>query len=419
MNARKLAAPLLALFFMLTFSGSALNKAVHAQSPTPNPQSAGSRPVGTVKAISGNSVTLATDAGAEITVTVQDSTRLIKTAPGQKDLTGATAIELKDLQVGDRILVRGTPSDDAKSIAASSIIVMKKSDIEQKQAAERADWQKRSVGGLVTAVDTATGTITISSAAITGNKSVAIHTSKATIIRRYAPDSIKFDDAKLATLDQIQPGDQLRARGDRSADGSEVTAQEIVSGSFRNIAGTVISTDAAANSLTVTDLKTKKLVTVKLTPDSQFRKLPAMMGQIIAARMSGAPAGASGAGGAAAGGNNSTAPGATPNAKANPPASGAPGANPSGGGPGNGRAGGSQDFQQILNRVPAATLADLVKGDAVMIVATQGTGDGPVTAITMLSGVDAILAASPNGSQQMLLTPWNLQASGGSDAASQ
>ena len=138
--------------------------------------------------------------------------------------------------------------------------------------------------------------------------------------------------------------------------------------------------------------------------------------------MSGAPAGAGGAGGtggAAAGGNNSTAPGATPNAKANPPASGAPGATPSGGGPGNGRAGGSQDFQQILNRVPAATLADLVKGDAVMIVATQGTGDGPVTAITMLSGVDAILAASPNGSQQMLLTPWNLQASGGGDAASQ
>jgi len=421
MNARKLAAPLLALFILLALSAATPQAGVHAQSPTPNPQTANSRPVGTVKAISGNSVTLATDAGAEITVTVQDSTRLIKTAPGQKDLTGATTIQLKDVQVGDRILVRGTPSDDSKSIAATSIIVMKKSDIEQKQAAERADWQKRSVGGLVTAVDPATGTITISSVAVTGNKSVAIHTSKATIIRRYAPDSIKFDDAKLATLDQIQPGDQLRARGDRSADGGEVTAQEIVSGSFRNIAGTVISTDAAANTLTVTDLKTKKPVTVKLTPDSQFRKLPAMMGQIIAARMSGAPAGAGGSGGTggAAAGNNPTAPGATPNAKANPPASGAPGANSGGGGSGNGRAGGSQDFQQILNRVPAATLADLVKGDAVMIVATQGTGDGPVTAITMLSGVDAILAASPTGSQQMLLTPWNLQASGGGDAASQ
>ena len=418
MSARKLAKPLLAVILTLMLCEFALNKCVHAQSPTPNPQAAGSRPVGTVKAISGNSVTLATDAGAEITITVQDSTRLIKTAPGQKDLTGATPIQLKDLQVGDRILVRGTPSEDSKFIAASSIIVMKKSDIEQKQANERADWQKRGVGGLVTAVDPTSGTVTISSAAISGTKSVAIHTSKDTVIRRYAADSIKFDDAKLATLDQIHPGDQVRARGDRSPDGSEVTAQEIVSGSFRNIAGTVISIDAAANTLTVTDLKTKKPVIVKLTPDSQFRKLPPMMAQIIAARMNGA-SGAPGATGAPAAGGNANAG----NAPANPSANSSPGSAPpgarSGAGAGNGRPGGAQDFQQILNRVPAATLADLVKGDAVMIVATQGTGDGPVTAITMLSGVDAILAASPKGTQQMFLTPWNLEASGGGDAASQ
>jgi Domain of unknown function (DUF5666) len=417
MNARKLAAPMLALMLTLIFSGYAQILRAYAQ--TAAAQNAASRPVGTVKAISGTSVTMTTDAGVELTVNLQDSTRLIKTAPGQKDLTGATAIQLKDLQVGDRILVRGTPSDDSKSIAATAIIVMKKSDIEQKQAAERADWQKRGVGGLVTAVDLASGTITISSAALSGNKSVAIHTAKDTVIRRYAPDSIKFDDAKLATLDQIQPGDQLRARGDRNPEGTELNAQEIVSGSFRNIAGTVISTDAAANTLTVTDLKTKKPVIVKLTQDSQFRKLPAMMAQIMAARMSGA---ASGTNGAPAAGNG----GAGGNASANPqPGSAAPGATPGArpgggaGGAGNGRAGGGQDFQQILSRIPPATLADLVKGDAVMIVATQGTGDGPVTAITMLSGVDPILAATSKGGQQMFLTPWNLEASGGGDAASQ
>lgn len=420
MNARKLAAPFLALFFMLALSAAAPQASVHAQSPTPNPQAAGSRPVGTVKAVVGNAVTMTTDAGAEITVTVQDSTRLIKTAPGQKDLTGATSVQLKDLQVGDRILVRGTPSDDSKSIAATSIIVMKKSDIEQKQANERADWQKRGVGGLVTAVDSASGIITISSAALSGNKSIAIHTAKDTVIRRYAPDSIKFDDAKLATLDQIHSGDQVRARGDRNPDGTELNAQEIVSGSFRNIAGTVISTDAAANTITVTDLRTKKPVTVKLTPDSQFRKLPPMMAQIIAARMNGA-SGASGATGAAPAGGNGAAGNAPANPSANSsPGSAAPGARPGGGaGQGSGRTGGTQDFQQMLNRVPAATLADLVKGDAVMIVATQGIGDGPVTAITMLSGVDAILASTSKGSQQMFLTPWNLEASGGGDAASQ
>ena len=401
----KLFTPMLAL--LLAFIASAPTAESRQQSPAPNAQAAASRPVGTVKGISGNSLTLATDVGAEITVTVQDSTRLIKTAPGQKDLTGATAIKLQDLQVGDRILVRGTPSDDSKSIAAATIIVMKKSDIEQKQAQERADWQKRGVGGLVTAVDPAAGTITISAAALGGSKSVAIHTSKTTIIRRYAPDSVKFDDAKLGTLDQIQPGNQLRARGNRSADGSELAAEEIVSGAFRNIAGTVLSTDAAANTLTVSDLKTKKPVTVKLTSDSQFRKLPPMMAQIIAARMSGAAGNPGAAPAGNAGGNSTAAPagGASPGVR-------------QGGGPGGGRSGGAQDFQQMLNRVPAATLADLQKGDALMIVATQGSGDGPVTAITMLSGVEAILAASPKGSQPMILTPWNLEASGG-EAASQ
>ena len=47
-------------------------------------------------------------------------------------------------------------------------------------------------------------------------------------------------------LDQITAGDQLRGRGVRSADGTELAADEVVSGTFRNIAGTVISTDAAA-----------------------------------------------------------------------------------------------------------------------------------------------------------------------------
>jgi hypothetical protein len=58
--------------------------------------------------------------------------------------------------------------------------------------------------------------------------------------------------------------------------------------------------------------------------------------------------------------------------------------------------------------MPPATLADLQKGDAVMIVATQGTASGGVTAITVLSGVEAILASSASTSQAMFMSPWNL-----------
>jgi hypothetical protein len=53
-----------------------------------------------------------------------------------------------------------------------------------------------------------------------------------------------------------------------------------------------------------------------------------------------------------------------------------------------------------------------------MIVATQGTASGGATAITLVSGVEPILQAAPNGSQAMMLAPWSLSAPGG-DALSQ
>ena len=68
--------------------------------------------------------------------------------------------------------------------------------------------------------------------------------------------------------------------------------------------------------------------------------------------------------------------------------------------------------------MPPATLADLQKGDAVMIVATQGTASGGVTAITLLGGVEPILAYSGSASQAMFMTPWNIGggAPGGEEA---
>jgi hypothetical protein len=375
--------------------------AVSDQSPQAQPPASTgmlAKPVGTVKAISGNVITLTTDAGSTVNVLIQDSTRLLRIAPGQKDLKEAASIKLQELQVGDRILARGTASDDAKSVVASSVVVMKESDVTAKQEHDREDWQKRGVGGLVSKVDVDSGIVTLSAPALTEAKPVTIHVSKNTIVRRYSPDSVKFDDAKPGTLDQIHAGDQVRARGVRSADGNELAAEEIVSGAFRNIAGMVASTDAGSNTISVMDLATQKLVTLKITADSQLRKLPLPIAQRIALRLRGGSA------------------------------DGTPGASaPSGGSPaqasqttGIGAAGGSRpsgppDFQQMLKRIPAVTLADLQKGDAVMVVATQGIADTQPAAITLLSGVEPVLSASPNSNRAaMLLSPWNL---GGGDAA--
>ncbi len=249
--------------------------------------SAQSKTVGTIKSINGNTIALTTDDGKSLSISVPDGTRIVRIAPGQTDLKNATVITLQDLQVGDRILVRGQASDDAKSLVASAVIVMKQSDVAAKQQQEREDWQKRGIGGLVSAVDPAAGTMTISVTTLAGSKKVLIQTSDKTVVRRYALSSVKFDDAKPSRVVDIHPGDQLRARGTKNTDGTEFAADEIVSGSFRNIAGTVSAANSADNSLTVMDVLTKKAVVVKVTPDSQLRKLPPMIAQRIAMRLKG------------------------------------------------------------------------------------------------------------------------------------
>ena len=368
------------------------------------------RTLGTIQSISGNNIVLATQNGATVAVAVQDGARILHVEPGEKDLKNATAITLQDLQVGDRVLVFGKASDDTKSFAANRVVAMKKMDIEARQQKDRDDWQKRGAGGLVTAVDPSAGTITISVTSVGGTKPLTVQTSKDTAIRRYAPDSVKFDDAKVATLDQIEPGDQLRARGARSADGSSLAAEEIVAGSFRNIAGTISSIDTAAGTMTVMDLATKKALTVKVTSDSEVRRLPLMMAQGIAARFRGGATPSVGASGQtpanAAGSSQSQTPAASGGGGQPGQGGAAGGARRAGGG------GGGAGFQQIVDRMPPSTLTDFQKGDAVMIVSTEGTDSGAVTAITLLGGVEPILAATPKGGQPMTLSPWSLGGGG-------
>jgi Domain of unknown function (DUF5666) len=391
-----------------------------AQTQQATPASAVEKQVGAIKSIDGNTVTITTDAGASATVSVQPTTKIVRVAPGQTDLKTAVPVELKDLQVGDRVFVRWKTSDTTQPVAAIGIILMKRADVDAKQQHDREDWQKRGVGGLVSAADPGSGTVSISVTGTGGAKTVAIHTTPKTVFRRYAAGSVKFDDAASSSLDQIKPGDQLRALGTRNADGSTVEAEEIVTGSFRNIAGTISSIDAASNSITVMDLITKKPVVVNVSPQSQLRKLAPEVAQRIAFRLKAAAAGGSPAGngptapGGAATGGNRAASDATPGSAPPDARQGGNGApNPGVGDGGAGRPGGSGpvDLQQILSRMPAAPLTDFQKGDAVMVVATNGGNSGGIVAITLLGGVEPILAAAPSGSQAMTLSPWSLGSS--------
>ncbi len=220
---------------------------------------------------------------------------------------------------------------------------MKKIDLEARQRNQQQDWQKRGIGGLVSAVDPATGDITIALTSLAGKKVVTVHTTKTTVIRRYAPNSVKFDDAKPSTLAEIKPGDQLRARGERNDDGTQFTAEEIVSGSFRNIAGTVSAIDATDGTMTVADSISKEPVQVKVTSESQLRKLPVPMAQRIAMRLKGSGPGGPGSPG---GPENTPPTGAT----GGPPKTG------NGGGEGGPSRGAAGDLQLMLSRLPASGL---------------------------------------------------------------
>jgi hypothetical protein len=57
-----------------------------------------------------------------------------------------------------------------------------------------------------------------------------------------------------------------------------------VSGSFRNVAGTVNAVDASAGTMNVQDLLSKKAVQVRVTPESQLHQLAPELAQRIAMR---------------------------------------------------------------------------------------------------------------------------------------
>jgi hypothetical protein len=365
--------------------------------------------LGTVKSVGGGTLVITTDAGAQSTISIAETVKVYVLAPGSKDLKTAQPGAQSDISVGDRVLVAGKPGADAGTFSATRVVLMKSTDIAQRNAAQQADWQRRGSGGIVSAVDAGTGTITVK----VGTRTEELKTSPTTIYRRYAPGSIKFEEAQPGTLQQIATGDQLRVRGDKSEDGSSITAEEIVSGSFKNIAGTIVSLDAAASSLTVKDLASKKNVVIRVTPETELRSLPPEMAARFGARGN-RPAGA-GAAGTPAAPASTDAP-ARP--RRDPSATALEGSDASGAprqrGPGSpGGARGGADLAAIISRLPNTTLAELKPGAALMIVGSQNAASDPLTAITVLSGVEPILAATPSGSQPMTLSPWNLGGGGG------
>ena len=367
-----------------------------AQTTPPAAATAAARVLGTVTAVSPQSVTVKQEGASsdELAIGLSPQTHLFRLAPGEKNLKNATALQLSDLAVGDRVLVRLAPDAPADHPAAAILIAMKSADISEAHAQEASDWQKRGLAGIAQSVDASSGTITLKAQGAAAP--VVVHTSASTVVRHYAPDSTAFADAHVIKLEEVHPGDQIRARGAHDEAASTLAAEEVVAGSFRNIAGTVLSTDAATSSIAVTDLATKRPVTLHLGAGAQLRKLPPEMAARMAHRQAAA---------APSGPTPSGPAGSTPSGSASPEPAGETARPHASGG----------DMGAMLQRAPSITLADLHKGDAVMIVAS-GPGAAQPTAITLIAGVEPLLQGSSDASAGLFSASWNL-GGGGTESA--
>ncbi|MEP6741085.1 MAG: hypothetical protein ABJB61_01195 [bacterium] len=373
------------LQFLLIASPAANAQTGGASAPAQQPGDAGITPngaIGEVKVIdaAGRQLIVKTDAGSLVTVALGDKTVYMRLAPGEKTLTNATKITFADVGEGDRVWARGKVADDHKSVPAVALIVMNKADIAKKQEAERAEWKRRGILGIITALKPETKEITISSRSMMGQQSVNISVTDKVEMRRYGPDSIKFADAKSAGFAELKVGDQLRALGERSADGTSFTPEKVVTGSFRNVAGTVTAVDAATGEVKINDLQSKQPLTIVVKQDAVLRRFPPageMGGMMSMGR----------------GGQGANGAGAQPPAAASRSNSGQ-GGPPSGGGPGAGggrMGGGGMNIQDMLERLPTITIADVKVGDTIIVSSTKGADPTRLTAISVISGADTLL----------------------------
>jgi hypothetical protein len=337
------------------------------QGPAAQTSSQTARPIGVVVSIDARvkRISLKTDAGPEMGIEFQDTTRFLRVVPGSQDLSGAARITLSDVSPGDRILVRGR--SEANSFLADTIIVMSRADLAKKQEAERADWERRGIGGGITALDLTSREATIRVGDVKSSKTVVLQLPSDVKLRRYSLDSVRFSDARASRLEELKIGDQVKARGTRSEDGARFLVEELVSGSFRDFAATVVAVDVERGTIQVMDLAAKHRVEARVLPASMLRRLSPALVQILSARISS---------GETSGGSKES---------------------------NNGR-----DLQTMIEALPSLSLAELKAGEAVVISGINGDDTAKLTAITVLTGVELLLKPSSLGARAPDIGSWNL-----------
>lgn len=334
------------------------------------------RVIGEVTALDpAGQITVKTDAGSVVTMATDDKTVFRRLPSNESSLDKADKITFAGISASDRVVASVKAGADGKSVIARQLIVMSKSVAVQ----GRNDERRPGAGGRITAIDPAKKELTLMARSREGAAPVVVVASGNVKFLHLAPDSAKMSDAVPTSFAELKVGDQIRARGEMSADRKRLTAEEIVVGALSRVGGTVTAINAAANEITIKNGQTGKLVTVALGKRSTLRRMTPEVAAAFEQRRAQQQQQNAAAGGSAVA---QTARGGAVNA------SGA-GGGPGGGGAG--RGGGGRGMQEIFESLPAIALTDLKQGDTVLVTGSASDDPARVTAMTILTGDAAFL----------------------------
>jgi len=368
---------------------------IFAQTPAPPPLSI----LGQVESVdaAARTLSLKVEDGTILTVALAEKGTVMKVAPGEKSLQNAVAIAFDGIAKGDRVLVRGGARNETRVEGALRVVVMAQTDLAARNESEQKAWRDRGVSGTVVSADAGNGEFILQTAgrptpaagapaapaAPTPPVSLVVDAKKATI-HRYADTSVKFDDAKPASVAEMTAADQVRVLGTRSEDGKRLTAERVVFGSFKTMALAIEKIDPATGTLSVKELETNHKLTLSLVSEASIRKIPAEMAVMF---------GGGGRGGARQAGGGGVAAGA----EGQPQGGMGGGAGTAGRGPGGAGGRGGRGMEDMVDRLPTITFADLKKDDWVGAVVSKIDASGKAVAFNMLAGIE-VFAARANRS---------------------
>jgi hypothetical protein len=306
-------------------------------------QTAAPKPIlGTVTEFKVDSLELGVqpDNGAAVFLKFGPATQVVRIPPGERGLEKATPAKVSEIALGDRVMV-----SFADGMAeARRIVLISSSDIARRNAAQRLDWQKRGISGVVAGKNG--NEIALEIRTSQGAHTVTVAITRKTTVRRYAPDSVRFADAILSSAAEIATGDQLRTRGEKSEDGTKVTAEDVVFGTFLTRLGLITAVDRDSKQIKIEELETKRPLTIKLTTDTQFKMMPEVR-EMFGAMMT------------AGGGQHGQ--------------------------------GSTLDMAKILGALPAARIEDLKIGGTVIVTSTRGAKIDELSAIMLLANADSLI----------------------------